>query len=128
MPSLSSETSKLTVPVRPAMSNGCLGYIDWVMTPWLSLMTSYMRPLHTFTVAGGSTVGLPQPVIVAGLKLLAMLGGFMSPWRDTPQSVGSRSPERVAGLPFGASKVSQNAMVAGASALLRRQLPCGNVL
>src|SRR4029077_21194850 len=62
VPCVSLLTSKPIVPVRPAKSNGCLGYIARTVTVPLSLGASRSCPLQTVTSCGGRTVELPaQP-------------------------------------------------------------------
>ena len=63
VPSESAVTSNTTVPVRPAKSNGCFGYVAWPTTPPPSLRPSVIRPLQIRTSRGGSTWALsfPQP-------------------------------------------------------------------
>jgi hypothetical protein len=69
VPVESFDISKLTVPVRPAKSNGCLGYMANIATPpasktpdGLSLTASRSWPLQMITSLGGETVTVPLQV------------------------------------------------------------------
>jgi hypothetical protein len=69
MSRLSFDTSKDTVPVRPAKSKGCLGYMASVVTlpascapVGLSLVTSRSWPLQMVMSLGGVTVVVPLQV------------------------------------------------------------------
>src|SRR6202035_4593074 len=118
VPCVSLLTSKPIVPVRPAKSNGCLGYIARTVTvpasnapDALSLVASRSCPLQTTTSCGGTTVEVPlQPRSdVGGAAFAVPCPKLVSPrMRDTPQSWPFRSPERFP-VPAGASNVSQNA-------------------
>src|ERR1700730_3397236 len=117
-PCVSLLTSNPILPVRPAKSNGCLGYIASTVTPpasgapdALSLVASRSCPLQMITSCGGRTVVVPlQPTSDTGGAAFAVpCPKLVSPsTRDTPHTVLSRSPDRVP-VPAGASNVSQNA-------------------
>src|SRR5579871_5939988 len=62
LPCVSLLTSNVTVPVRPAKSNGCLGYIASDVTVPLSVTASRTWPLHTTISLSGCTVCVPEHV------------------------------------------------------------------
>src|ERR1700712_444799 len=98
--------SNETVPVLPAKSNGCFGYIaNTVTVPasyapvGLSLLASRSWPLQIIISLGGETVIVPLQVcswVVAAQPLYAPVPKLVLPVaRDTPQRLGSRSPVRL---------------------------------
>ena len=116
MPWESLLTSKAIVPVRPAKSNGCLGYMASAVTVPPSLTVSTSCPLQTWMSLGGLTRAvLPHVDSCAAAQSLAEDPKFWLPVdREAPHTVPSSWPSRsLAGLTVGPSlKVSQNAGVA----------------